>query len=102
MVKGFRQRRAAKQALRDEAPKVAAAIRGARRSVRVEGDRAKHELHRYLSDDPPCPSCGRPMTINTAKKGNYNGRQFWGCFRCRVDPIDLDRFPKAAARHLGL
>jgi formamidopyrimidine-DNA glycosylase len=102
MVQGFRRRRAIKKALREEAPKVARALWSVRGSVRVEGGRAKQELHRYLSDDPPCRNCGRPMTINTAKRGSYNGRQFWGCRGCRLEPIELSEFPKAAARHLGL
>jgi restriction system protein len=28
---------------------------------------------------PPCPQCGKPMVLRTAKKGRNEGKQFWGC-----------------------
>jgi len=28
---------------------------------------------------PPCPRCGQPTVLRTAKKGKNAGRQFWGC-----------------------
>jgi len=28
---------------------------------------------------PPCPRCGRPMVLRTAKSGPSAGRSFWGC-----------------------
>ena len=28
-----------------------------------------------------CPRCGSEMILRTAKKGNYQGNQFWGCSR---------------------
>lgn len=28
---------------------------------------------------PPCPQCGKPMVLRTAKKGGNAGKQFWGC-----------------------
>ncbi len=28
---------------------------------------------------PPCPQCGKPMTLRTAQKGKNAGKQFWGC-----------------------
>jgi four helix bundle suffix protein len=28
---------------------------------------------------PPCPKCGKPMALRTARKGKSAGRQFWGC-----------------------
>lgn len=28
---------------------------------------------------PPCPQCGKPMALRTAKTGKHAGRQFWGC-----------------------
>ena len=28
---------------------------------------------------PPCPSCGKPMVLRTARRGKNAGRQFWGC-----------------------
>jgi hypothetical protein len=36
---------------------------------------------------PPCPKCGSEMVLRTAKKGNNEGQQFWGCSnfpRCRT------------------
>ena len=28
---------------------------------------------------PPCPKCGQPTVLRTAKTGKNAGRQFWGC-----------------------
>jgi restriction system protein len=28
---------------------------------------------------PPCPQCGKPMVLRTAKTGKNIGKQFWGC-----------------------
>jgi four helix bundle suffix protein len=28
---------------------------------------------------PPCPQCGNPMVLRTAKTGKNLGKQFWGC-----------------------
>lgn len=28
---------------------------------------------------PPCPQCGKPTVLRTAKNGKNEGRQFWGC-----------------------
>lgn len=28
---------------------------------------------------PNCPICGKPMLKRTQKKGQQQGRQFWGC-----------------------
>jgi len=28
---------------------------------------------------PPCPQCGSPMVLRTAKSGKNSGKQFWGC-----------------------
>ena len=36
---------------------------------------------------PTCPKCGSEMLLRTAKKGNNEGQQFWGCSnfpRCRT------------------
>ena len=30
---------------------------------------------------PPCPDCGSPMALRTAKKGREPGKSFWGCTR---------------------
>lgn len=27
----------------------------------------------------PCPTCGKPMVLRTARKGSCTGLQFWGC-----------------------
>lgn len=34
-----------------------------------------------LSSTPECPKCGNEMVMRTAKKGNNQGEQFWGCSR---------------------
>ena len=34
-----------------------------------------------------CPKCGEAMVLRTAKRGNNQGKQFWGCSRfpkCRT------------------
>jgi four helix bundle suffix protein len=31
------------------------------------------------SEKKPCPRCGKPMTLRTARKGTNSGQQFWGC-----------------------
>ena len=28
---------------------------------------------------PVCPKCGKPMLRRTQKKGQMQGREFWGC-----------------------
>lgn len=28
---------------------------------------------------PPCPTCGQPMVLRTAKRGRDQGNSFWGC-----------------------
>jgi len=28
---------------------------------------------------PPCPKCGKPLVLRTAKSGKNAGKQFWGC-----------------------
>ncbi len=28
---------------------------------------------------PPCPQCGKPMVLRTARTGKNAGQQFWGC-----------------------
>lgn len=40
----------------------------------------------------PCPDCGRPMVLRTARTGRNEGHQFWGCSgfpSCRAI-VDLD------------
>ena len=31
------------------------------------------------STPPPCPTCGQPMVLRTAKRGREQGNSFWGC-----------------------
>src|SRR5262249_45821240 len=36
---------------------------------------------------PPCPNCGKPMTVRTARKGPSAGKPFYGCTgypKCRT------------------
>jgi restriction system protein len=38
-------------------------------------------------DDNSCEKCGKPMILRTTRKGDNQGKQFWGCSdfpRCRV------------------
>lgn len=48
-------------------------------------ERAKHQsdpsnpTDRSDSGLPPCPLCGKPMTLRTARKGPHAGSQFLGC-----------------------
>jgi len=30
-------------------------------------------------ESPGCPKCGSEMVLRTAKRGDNQGRQFWGC-----------------------
>lgn len=30
---------------------------------------------------PECPACKSPMVIRMAKRGKFEGKQFWGCKR---------------------
>lgn len=36
------------------------------------------------SNQKPCPVCGEPMVLRTAKNGKNPGRRFWGCNRYPV------------------
>ncbi|HAS83975.1 MAG TPA: four helix bundle protein [Verrucomicrobia bacterium] len=42
---------------------------------------AKRSADRAGTPDPipPCPQCGKPMALRTAKTGKNEGKQFWGC-----------------------
>lgn len=33
------------------------------------------------AEEKLCPKCGSKLVLRTAKKGNYQGNQFWGCSR---------------------
>lgn len=41
----------------------------------AERNKAKHAPDPI----PPCPTCGKPMALRTAKTGKNEGKQFWGC-----------------------
>lgn len=46
-----------------------------------------HEEKSVVVAPPVCPKCGSEMILRTARKGNNQGQQFWGCSnfpRCRV------------------
>ena len=55
-----------------------------------------HEEKSVVVSAPVCPKCGSEMILRTAKKGNNQGQQFWGCPnypRCRAvvayEPVDV-------------
>jgi restriction system protein len=39
----------------------------------------RHDPSEQSDPIPPCPKCGKPMALRTARKGKSAGRQFWGC-----------------------
>ena len=41
--------------------------------------RADQTIQTGHSDFPPCPQCGKPMVLRTAKSGQNTGQQFLGC-----------------------
>lgn len=41
--------------------------------------RAKKERSDQTAHIPPCPRCGKPLVLRTAKSGKNAGHQFWGC-----------------------
>lgn len=49
-------------------------------------------------DAPTCPQCGKPMLKRMQKKGQMQGREFWGCSdypRCNgLRPIDTTTLPE--------
>lgn len=53
-----------------------AAARVKRRSVYHQSDRTDPADDKQL---PPCPLCGKPMVLRTAKQGKNAGAQFLGC-----------------------
>lgn len=44
-----------------------------------ERQRQRHDGTDQTDPIPPCPNCGKPMALRTAKQGQNAGRQFWGC-----------------------
>jgi len=69
-------------------------------SLKTHRDHVKHvktivaEKQRPIEVKPvldnavnPCPKCGESMVLRTAKRGDNQGKQFWGCSRypiCRI------------------
>ncbi len=64
-------------------------------SIRTHIDHVKHvkaiveEKQRPVEnkDDNSCPKCGKPMILRTARSGNNQGKQFFGCSdypKCRM------------------
>jgi restriction system protein len=61
-------------------------------SIKTHRDHVKHvkaiiEEKQHQADENPCPKCGRPMTLRTARSGDNQGKQFWGCTgypKCRT------------------
>ena len=49
------------------------------RSQRRKSDRSDKSDEPAPSDNPPCPVCGQPMILRTARKGPKTGQPFWGC-----------------------
>ncbi|EAT59023.1 four helix bundle suffix domain-containing protein [Chlorobium ferrooxidans] len=48
----------------------------------VERARKREDLQRESESGdsiPPCPQCGKPMVLRTARAGINDGKQFWGC-----------------------
>jgi len=56
---------------------LAAARLAERRRASEQADRA--DPPDPTKQIPPCPLCGKPMVLRTARSGRSAGRQFWGC-----------------------
>jgi len=49
-------------------------------SERLAAQRLQHRAGQTAQKDfPPCPTCGKPMVLRTAKTGKNAGKQFLGC-----------------------
>lgn len=59
--------------------------------VTVSESQQQPEIHKVVGSVPLCPKCGIPMVLRTATKGEYKGKQFYGCKnfpQCReVKPV---------------
>jgi restriction system protein len=59
-------------------------------SIRTHIDHVKHVktlVEEKQRDGNSCPKCGMPMTLRTARQGDNQGKQFWGCTgypRCKT------------------
>ena len=45
----------------------------------AERQKQSAERPELAAKAPPCPRCGKPMALRTARKGPHAGSQFWGC-----------------------
>jgi restriction system protein len=53
-------------------------------SIKTHREHVKHvkaiiEEKQQLVDENACPKCGKPMALRTARRGDNQGKQFWGC-----------------------
>jgi restriction system protein len=61
-------------------------------SLKTHREHVRHvkaivEEKQQLVDENSCPKCGRPMALRTARRGDNQGKQFWGCTgypKCRT------------------
>lgn len=61
-------------------------------SIKTHREHVKHvktivEEKQRQVDENACPKCGRPMALRTARSGDNQGKQFWGCTgfpKCRT------------------
>jgi predicted RNA-binding Zn-ribbon protein involved in translation (DUF1610 family) len=64
-------------------------------SIKTHVEHVKHVKtiveQKQQQPENACPKCGKPMILRTAKTGDNQGNQFWGCSgytRCRtVKPV---------------
>lgn len=54
-------------------------LHAARLQERQKQNRTDQSNPTDPSDKKPCPSCGKPMVLRTARKGPNAGSRFWGC-----------------------
>jgi restriction system protein len=61
-------------------------------SIKTHREHVKHvkaiiEEKQRQVDENSCPKCGKPMVLRTARNGDNQGKQFWGCTgypKCRT------------------
>ena len=54
-------------------------LHAARLEERRKRDRPDQSDQTNQSEKKPCPTCGKPLVLRTARKGSKAGSQFWGC-----------------------